>query len=198
MKKKPAKTVLTTERLILRTWQESDVPLMFAIDSDPVVMEHFPSTRNLAETQALVEHLNQQYEKSGYTLYATETRDTHEFIGFVGLNNITFEIPCLCSIKQPHIEIGWRLAAKFWDKGYATEAAKAVLNYGFTELNIPEIFAFTVVANAKSQRVMEKIGLHHSEEDDFDHPKLDKNSPLSRHVLYRLTDEEYLEMMNHI
>ncbi len=96
------------------------------------------------------------------------------------------------------MEIAWRLAAKFWSKGYATEAAKAVLNYALTELNIPEIFSFTAVANTKSQRVMEKIGLHHSDDDDFDHPKLDKNSPLSRHVIYRLTDEEYLEMMNHI
>lgn len=193
-----AKTILTTERLILRTWKPSDVSLMAAISSDPLVMEHFPATQDLAATQKLVDHINQQYEKFGYTLYAVEIKDSHEFIGFVGLNNIDFKIPSLASLTLPLVEIGWRLTSQHWGKGYATEAAKTVLHYAFTELNLPEIFSFTVVANTKSQRVMEKIGLHYSASDDFDHPKLDEQSPLRRHVLYRLTYEEYLEMMNHI
>jgi RimJ/RimL family protein N-acetyltransferase len=81
----------------------------------------------------------------------------------------------------------WRLSSNHWGKGYATEAASAVLRYAFTELNLNEIISFAVVANLKSRRVMEKIGLHHSEKDDFDHPELEEKSPLRRHVLYRLT-----------
>lgn len=92
---------------------------------------------------------------------------------------------------MPIVEIAWRLSSKHWGEGYATEAAKAILNYAFTELNLPEIISFTVPANTKSRRVMEKIGLNHFEADDFDHPKLEENSPLKRHVLYRLTRNDY-------
>ena len=186
------KIILSTERLILRTWKPSDIPLMAAISSNPLVMEHFPATQDIAATQALVNHINQHYEKFGYALYAVETKDTHEFIGFVGLNHPPFEIPNFQPKGLPIVEIGWRLSSKHWGKGYATEAAKAVLHYAFSELNLSEIISFTVVANIKSRRVMQKIGLHHAEADDFDHPKLEENSPLRRHVLYRLTRDDYL------
>jgi spectinomycin phosphotransferase len=195
------KIILTTNRLILRTWKESDIPLMAAISSDPLVMEHFPSTQDMAATRALIDHINQHYEKFGYALYAVELKDAldpslkHEgtgFIGFVGLNVPTFEIPHFQPTSLPIVEIGWRLSSKHWGKGYATEAAKAVLHYAFTELKLNEVISFTVTANTNSRRVMEKIGLHHSEKDDFDHPKLEEESPLKRHVLYRLTKNEYI------
>jgi RimJ/RimL family protein N-acetyltransferase len=188
-----SKIILTTDRLILRTWKASDLPLMTTISSDPLVMEHFPAIQNITATQALIDRINQHYEKFGYALCAVETKDMHEFIGFVGLNQPSFEIPKFIPKGLPIVEIGWRLSAKHWGKGYATEAAKAVLRYAFTELNLDEIISFTVTANTKSCRVMEKIGLHHSEADDFDHPKLEENSSLRRHVLYRLTRDNYLK-----
>lgn len=187
------KIILSTERLILRTWKPSDTLLMTAISSDPMVMEYFPATQDFTATQALINHINQHYEKFGYAAYAVEIKDTHEFIGFVGLNHPTFEIPNFQLKGLPIVEIAWRLSSKHWGQGYATEAAKAVLHYAFIELNLLEIISFTVPANAKSRRVMEKIGLHHSEEDDFDHPKLEDDSPLKRHVLYRITRTEYFE-----
>jgi RimJ/RimL family protein N-acetyltransferase len=187
------KIILTTKRLILRTWKPSDTPLMAAISSDPLVMEHFPATQNITATQGLVNHINQHYEKFGYALYAVEIKDTHEFIGFVGLNHPPFEISNFKPASLPIVEIGWRLSSQHWGKGYATEAAKSVLHYAFTELNLGEIISFTLIANTKSRRVMEKIGLHHSEKDDFDHPKLEENSPLRRHVLSRLTRDNYLK-----
>lgn len=95
----------------------------------------------------------------------------------------------------PIVEIGWRLSSQHWGKGYATEAAKAVLHYAFTELNLNEIISFTVVANLKSRHVMEKIGLRHSEADDFDHPGIEAGSHLRRHVLYRLTREIYKQLL---
>lgn len=186
------KIILSTERLILRTWKPSDTPLMTAISSDPMVMEHFPALQDSAATQALIDHINQHHEKFGYALYAVEIKDTHEFIGFVGLNHPPFEIHNFQPKGLPIVEIGWRLSSKHWGQGYATEAAKAVLHYAFTELNLNEIISFTVPANAKSQRVMKKIGLHHSEADDFDHPKLEENDPLKRHVLYRLTRDNFI------
>lgn len=188
------KIILTTERLILRTWKTSDIPLMAAISSDPLVMEHFPSTQDLAATQALIDNINQHYMKFGYSLYAVEKKDTHEFIGFVGLNQPSFEIPHFTPKSLPIVEIGWRLSSKNWGKGYATEAAKAVLYYALKELKLKEIISFTVVANIKSRHVMEKIGLHHSAADDFDHPKLADNSPLKRHVLYRISITDNLKV----
>lgn len=192
----PTKTILTTERLILRTWQSSDIPLMTAISSDPSVMEFFPSTQDTAATQTLVDRICNHYEKYGYSLYAVETKDTHEFIGFVGLSHPSFDIPKFKSKGLPIVEIGWRISSKHWGCGYATEAAKAVLHYAFTVLKLDEIISFTVPANTRSRRVMEKIGLHHSKEDDFEHPKIDNSSPLSQHVLYRLTRNEYIKTMN--
>jgi RimJ/RimL family protein N-acetyltransferase len=191
MKTKTSKILLTTNRLILRTWKPNDTLLMAAINADSQVMKHFPSTQNLTATQTLIDRINQHYEKFGYTLNAIETKDTGEFIGFVGLNHPQFDIPNFTPHSAPIVEIGWRLSSKHWNKGYATEAAKAVLHHAFTTLNLNEIISFTVVANTPSIHVMEKIGLHHATNDDFDHPKLDEQSPLRRHVLYRLTKEEY-------
>jgi RimJ/RimL family protein N-acetyltransferase len=187
------KIILTTDRLILRTWKASDIPLMTAISSDPLVMEHFPALQDIAATQLLIDRVNQHYETFGYAPCAVETKNMQEFIGFVGLNHPPFGIPNFQPRGMPIVEIGWRLSSHHWGKGYATEAAKAVLRYAFTELNLSEIISFTVTANTKSRRVMEKIGLHHSVADDFDHSKLDENSPLRRHVLYRLTRDNYLK-----
>lgn len=189
--KKVSEIILSTERLILRTWKDSDIPIMAAINSDLLVMEHFPSTQDFAATTKMVDAITQHHEKFGYCLYAAEVKDTQEFIGFVGLNQPAFDIPHFVPYSLPIVEMGWRLAPKYWDKGYATEAAKGVLDYAFTKLKLGEIISFTVVGNTKSRRVMEKIGLHHADADDFDHPKLAEDSPLKRHVLYRLTREEY-------
>src|SRR5436190_6643159 len=139
------KIVLTTHRLMLRTWKASDIPLMAAISSDPLVMEHFPATQDTKATQKLIDYINQHYAKFGYALYAVEIKDTHEFIGFVGLNHPPFEIPNFVPKSLPVVEIGWRLSAQHWGKGYATEAAKAVLHHAFIALNLREIISFTII-----------------------------------------------------
>lgn len=185
------KIILSTSRLILRTWVQEDVAFMTAINADPLVMEYFPSTQDLNTTQKLIQHINEQYERYGYTAYAVETKSTGEFMGFVGLDHPSFEIPNFIGKNNPVVEIGWRLSAKHWNKGYAIEAAKAVVEYAFAVLNLKEIIAFTAVANVRSRRVMEKLGMHHDPLDDFEHPKLNKTSPLCRHVLYRLSQNEY-------
>lgn len=100
------KIILTTERLILRTWKASDLPLMTAISSDPLVMEYFPSTQDITATQALIENINRHYIKFGYSLYAVETKERHEFIGFVGLNQPSFEITNFIPKSLPVVEIG--------------------------------------------------------------------------------------------
>lgn len=181
--------ILETERLLLRTFKESDLDAMTAINQDPKVMQHFPSLLDQEQTAKLIQKITNYQYKYGYSLYAVELKSTSEMIGFVGLlfrNKEEFDAPFM-----PSTEIGWRLSSKQWNRGYATEAAIAVLEYGFNHLDLDEIVSFTVPANKASRRVMEKIGLHYNSDDDFDHPNLDKNSHLCRHVLYRLTKQEW-------
>ena len=182
------KIMIETDRLILRTWRESDLQQMLTINQDPKVMEYFPGLQDLEATTNFITKVNNHFDKPGYSLYATTRKDTSEFIGFIGLLIANFE-----AHFTPATEIGWRLSSKHWDKGFATEGAQAVLNHAFRELKIPEIVSFTAEGNAQSIKVMQKIGLRHHANDDFDHPKLEDTSPLKRHVLYRLSKEEYLQ-----
>jgi RimJ/RimL family protein N-acetyltransferase len=117
----------------------------------------------------------------GWGLWAAEITATGAFAGFVGLNPATFEAPF-----TPAVEVGWRLARAYWDRGLATEAALVVLDYGFEQLGLDEIVSFTSTTNLRSQRVMEKLGMCHDPADDFDHPGLPKGHYLRRHVFYRI------------
>ena len=119
--------------------------------------------------------------RDGFTMFAAELRETGEFIGFIGLS-----VPCFEAHFTPCVEVGWRLAAAYWGRGLATEGARAALRFGFDELGLREIVSFTVPANVRSRRVMEKLGMTHDPADDFDHPSLPQGHPLRRHVLYRL------------
>lgn len=178
--------ILETERLFLRTWKAEDIEPMTIINKDPKVRKFLPSIGNRSMTESMIERFIKHYREYGFCLYAVEHKTTHKLLGFVGLN-----IPSFAAHFTPAVEIGWRLASQYWNKGFATEAAKAVLKHAFTNLGLNKIVSFTVVGNRQSRRVMEKIGLHHDAKDDFDHPKIDKNSPFCHHVLYRLTKQQY-------
>ncbi len=174
-----------TKRLILREWKDEDIAPFAAMNQDPKVMEFFPATLSLDETKALVERIRQHFKTHGFGLFAVEIKETGEFIGFVGLMTPTFE-----AHFTPCVEIGWRIASAHWKQGYATEAAKMVLHMALEKYGLKEVVSFTAAINLPSIAVMKKIGLQHNPQDDFDHPRLDKAHPLSRHVLYRLTAKE--------
>ncbi|MFZ2486302.1 MAG: GNAT family N-acetyltransferase [Candidatus Rickettsiella isopodorum] len=177
--------ILKTKRLILRTWKEQDLDPMLAVNQDPLVCEFLPKIGNRVATKTLIRRFMNHYKKYGFTAYAIELKSNDEFIGFVGLLVTSFE-----AHFTPAVEIAWRLDSKCWGQGYATEAAKAIIDFAFTTLKLEEVVSFTVENNIRSRRVMEKIGMHHNPHDDFNHPKLSKNSPLCRHVLYRLSRRE--------
>ncbi len=178
--------IFECERLILREWLPQDLEPFVALNQDPLVMEHMPSLLTLEESTAFRDRIVSHFAKQGFGLYACEEKASGSFIGYVGLN-----IPAFETHFTPTVEIGWRLSSAHWGKGYATEGAKLVLDKAFNEFNIPEITSFTVPANVRSQRVMQKIGLHHSPEDNFIHPILGPDHPLGLHVLYRLRKDEY-------
>jgi len=178
--------MIQTERLILRLWTKDDLLPFAAMNADPRVMEYFPAVKTFEESLKEYQSILDHFEKHGYGWWAVSERNKNHFIGFIGLRYLDFSAPF-----TPAIEVAWRLAYDYWGKGYATEGAKASLEYGFKILRLKEIIAFTSTPNIRSQNVMKKIGMHHDPKDDFDHPKLSLEHPLRRHVLYRITSEEY-------
>ena len=172
---------IRTERLLLRRWLPADVEPFSAMNSDPRVSEYLPTPLSRPESESFIARIRGHFEKQGFGLWAVEIPGVAPFAGFVGLSTPRFE-----AHFTPAIEIGWRLAAEHWGRGYATEGARAVLAFGFDELRLEQIVSITVPANARSRRVMEKIGMTCDPADDFDHPLLPEGHPLRRHVLYRI------------
>lgn len=171
-------TILRTERLVLRQWRDSDREPWAALNADPLVLEFFPSTLTREESDHWLTVNHDRIEQHGWGLWAVEVVGGPPFVGFVGL-----AVPDFDASFTPCVEVGWRLARDHWGKGYAPEAARAALDFGFDELELDQIVSFTAVGNAKSRRVMEKVGM--TESLEFDHPRL-PGHPLERHVLYRL------------
>ncbi|HXZ12505.1 MAG TPA: GNAT family N-acetyltransferase [Candidatus Sulfotelmatobacter sp.] len=169
---------ISTERLLLREWREADRQAFAAINADARVMEFMPAPLTRAESDALADRIEAHFRERGFGLFAAELRESGAFIGFIGLSVPRFEAKFM-----PCVEIGWRLSADYWGRGLATEGARAVLRYGFETLGLEEIVSFTVPANLASRHVMEKIGMRHRAEHDFDHPGLPEGHPLRRHVL---------------
>ncbi|MGE0711850.1 MAG: GNAT family N-acetyltransferase [Planctomycetota bacterium] len=177
---------LRTERLLLRAWRDEDLPAFAALNADPRVVEFLPAALTRAESDALAAKIRATFAERGYGLWAVEAPGAADFLGFVGLSSPPWEAPF-----TPCVEVGWRLAHARWGRGYATEAARAALDFGFAMLGLAEIVSFTVPANLRSRRVMEKLGLRHAPADDFDHPRLPAGHPLRRHVLHRLARADW-------
>jgi RimJ/RimL family protein N-acetyltransferase len=171
---------LRTERLLLRPWRPGDREPFAAMSADPQVMEWFPSTLGASEAAALADRSKQLFREQGWGLWAVEIPGSAPFIGFVGLNRAD------TAVGYPSVEVGWRLAAAHWGHGYATEAARAALRHGFDTLGLENIIAITAVGNARSRRVMTRLGMVYHPDEDFDHPRVPADSPILRHVLYRI------------
>jgi len=169
---------IRTDRLLLRRWTQSDCGPFAELNADARVMEHFPSVLTRAESDAAVDRIEAHFDRHGFGLWAVEVPDQAPFIGFVGL-----AIPSFEAHFTPCVEVGWRLAVACWGRGYATEAARAALAFGFGSLALDEIVSMTVPENERSQRVMTRLGMTHNPADDFAHPSQPDHR---RHVLYRL------------
>jgi RimJ/RimL family protein N-acetyltransferase len=176
-----ATPTLRTTRLVLREWRDEDCEPFAAMNADPRVAEFLGGPIDRAASDAMVDRIRAHFRERGFGAWAVEVAGGAHFAGFLGLAVPRFEAPF-----TPCVEIGWRLAAEHWGQGYATEAGRAALAFGFEELRLAEIVSFAVPANLRSLRVMERLGLVRDEAGDFDHPLLPKTHPLSRHVLYRI------------
>ena len=179
--------MMETERLILRNWKDGDHDPFSELNADPKVMEFFPKLMSPEESRAFIDKTKQLIGENGYGLWALERKDTGEFIGFTGLHRPRFD-----AHFTPCVEIGWRLAHEHWGNGFADEAARASLDYGFRQLQLDEVVSFTTPENVRSRRLMERLGMVYEPSGDFDHPNVDANSPFCKHVLYRLRSDVWL------
>ena len=173
---------MTTDRLILRRWRQSDREPFARLNADARVMEFMPGILSAQESNLLADRIEAHFQQHGFGLYAAELRCDGSFVGFVGLS-----LPSFQAAFTPCVEIGWRLAAAYWGQGLATEGAREIVRYGFEILGLPELVSFTVPANTRSIGVMKKLGMSNNPKDNFDHPRLPIGHPLRRHVLYRLS-----------
>jgi RimJ/RimL family protein N-acetyltransferase len=175
---------LRTSRLLLRPWRDEDADGFAAMSADPAVMRYLLPLSDRAASDAWAARARAHWAEHGFGQWVVEIPAVTPFIGVVGLGRLTYEAPF-----TPAVEVAWRLAQASWGQGYATEAARASLDYGFRQLGFDEIVAVTVPANRASRAVMERLGMSRDPADDFDHPRVPAG-PLKRHVLYRLRRSE--------
>ncbi len=156
------------------------------MNADPAVVEHLQGPLSRERSDDFVDRIEAHWEEHGWGLWAVEVVDEASFIGYVGLWPAGYVAPGM-------VEVGWRLAREHWGHGYATEAGRDALRFGFEEAGLDEIVSFTVPQNERSWRVMERIGLVRDPARDFDHPRVDPAAypHLVRHVFYRLSREEW-------
>ena len=171
---------LTTDRLILRSWESSDLDPLAEMMADPLYNRFMPGPFPRIEAEKRFRKIQSQIDETGFGTWVVELPEKASFIGFVGLAIPRHQLPC-----SPCVEIGWHFQPRYWGMGYATEAAREVLRWGFVEKKLDEIVAFTVPENLPSISIMDKLGMIYDPSGDFAHPALPQDHRLSHHILYR-------------
>lgn len=173
---------IETSRLILRPCREEDRDLFYELSSDPDVLEFFPFRRSREDADAVFTMIRDITPEPGFDLLVMVLKRSGEAIGLCGLSKLQLE-PYL---PRDAMEIGWRISARHWRSGYATEAGMALLRHAFETLRVDEILSIAVHDNRRALAVMRKIGMHADTASDFDHPQIPDTHPqLKRHVVYR-------------
>ncbi|MCR4316972.1 MAG: GNAT family N-acetyltransferase [Planctomycetes bacterium] len=181
--------ILETERLILRQWRDSDYDEWARLCGDQDVMRYFPKTLTREESDAAATRFRGLIAERGWGIFAAEVKGGAEFIGFIGLHMTNPALPF-----PTQVEVGWRLLKEHWGNGYATEGARESLRFAFEELALDEVLSFTAIVNERSWKVMERIGMTKAGLV-FEHPLLPAGSELARHILYKITREEFLNQL---
>ena len=158
--------IIETDRLIIRSLLPQDDEGMFHLDSDPEVHRYIGNkpVKIIEESRDVIAFIRQQYEEFGIGRWAMLDRMNNEFIGWIGFKLVKGPI----NKHSNFIDFGYRTRQKFWNRGYATEASKACLEYGLTTLKYKDIYAMTDINNAASRRVLEKTGFRLIEIFEYD------------------------------
>lgn len=173
--------MIETDRLVLRGWVETDKAPFHAMCNDPVVMEYLGPPLSHDDVAAAAARQNGLLADVGYCFWAIERKADRAFLGFCGLKPGAIGTPI-----EDGIEIGWRLAAEHWGRGYAREAAEASLSWGWINIAADSIWAITVSGNRRSWGLMERLGMARRPDLDFDHPQSGLEDRLKPHVVYRI------------
>jgi len=174
--------MIETERLLLRPWREGEQAALAAVNGDPRVSDWLGGPIDRAASDALFDRLVAHQAKYGFCAWAAERKADGRILGLIGLGVVTAEsLPV-----GPAVEMAWRLSPDAWGAGYATEGAQAALDWGFDNLDLSEIIAFTARTNLRSQAVMRRIGMQADPARDFDHPRVAADSPLRPHVVFAI------------
>lgn len=181
---------LETPRLLLRQWQEEDRAPFAAMNADPVVMHFFATPMTREQNDESIKRYRAGFETNGFSFFAAIVRETGEFAGILGLQVMRDLVP---NLPQPAVEIGWRLNQACQGKGLASEGAAAIVEYAFGQLGLEEVVAITALPNRASRNVMEKLGMTHRPELDFDHPRVPVGHTYQRHTLYSLSNAKNTE-----
>ena len=180
---------LVTPRLLLRQWRDDDLEPLVALNADPEVSLYLGDNITRTESEAMAVRMCTHWAQRGFGVWALELRGDDGQRGargpLIGLCGIV--VPRYETKFSPFVEIIWRLATAHWGKGLVIEAARAALEDGFTEHDFPDVVATTVQQNQRSWRVMERLGMRRSPQDDFDHPLVPEANPLRPHIVYRIS-----------
>lgn len=177
---------LTTERLVLRPWRDADLDPYCALCADAEVMRYFPWTMDREESEASMARFRAHFAEYGWGPWVVEIPGKTDFAGVIGLSQVRSE-----THFTPAVEVAWRLFTEFQGRGYATEAARECVRFGFERAGLEEIVAMCVPDNRASRRIMEKLGMSRDPADDFNHPAVPADHPMRRCVLYRLSRQAY-------
>lgn len=177
--------MIETARLVMRAWRDADLDPFHAICSDPRVMATLGPCMSREETAALIGRVAAIERDHGHTFWALERRDDARLIGWCGV------IRGRDGPVEGKAEIGWRLAGDCWGQGYASEAARASIQWLFANRDDDAVWAITHIGNHRSRAVMERLGMRYCSGFDFDHPRLVSSDPLRRHVTYSLPRQDW-------
>ncbi len=186
---------LETDRLILRSWQTEDFAPFAEMNADPEVMRFFPTVLDKVASNLVATHMVGRDKNGEPAFLPVIEKASGSFLGITGLNRPSYPVPLPF---MPCVEVGWRFRTSAWGKGYATEAAQAWLRVGFETMKLKEIVAFTARINLRSQKVMQRLGMVTNSVDDFDHPMIAEDNILRHHVLYRLSQQRWLEGLQNV
>ena len=168
------KIILETNRLILREFNVNDAENIYKLDLNPNVIKYTGNStfKNIEEAKEFLENYH-DYKLNGYGRWAVITKEKNEFIGWCGLKWDKID---------NETDIGFRFFEKMWNKGYATESAKACINYGFEKLNLKRIIGKAMKDNVNSIKVLKKIGLEYEQDTELDGEKA---------VIYRIEKNHF-------
>jgi RimJ/RimL family protein N-acetyltransferase len=182
---------LETPRLTLRRWHEADRAPFAEMNADPVVMHYFAAPMTREQSDEAIDRYLAAFDRERFSFFAAHLRDSGDFAGTIGLQIMRDLVP---NLPQPAVEIGWRLTRSAQGKGLATEGARNIVNFAFNTLGLNEVVAITAIPNQPSRRVMEKLGMTHRPEFDFDHPRMPAGHQYQRHTLYNLRNPNFSEV----